>query len=279
MKIAWRGSKADLVARLRELPRTLTGAEPDHSGVVDAAGLRTGGVLLSHIQGAYETKSEGGTDEMGIQWEPLAASTLALRRKVTGAKSLGKLRATLTALPAHRKRLIQVQRNRLLEVYRNDPGSRAQRRQALRFLKLMQPYLTPSRFKKLTSEIKAQKPAKGAALAFSGAFAVILRDTGGLFNSLSPTVTADTVLAAGPGSITVGSNKTTASGHNLLDLHDSAQPRKQKASGGDRLPRRQVLPDAAHPIPPQWWADMVAAYAGGLNQREFWVSYLGNQAS
>lgn len=279
MKIEWHGTKAELLARLRQLPRTLTGSDPDSTGVVDAAGLRTGGVLLSHIQGAYETKSEGGTDEMGIQWPPLAASTLALRRKVTGAKSLAKLRATLTALPAYRRQLIKIQRDRLLEVYRSAPGSRVQRRQALRFLRLMQPHLAPSRYRKLVSEIKDQKPAKGAALAFSGAFAVILRDTGGLFNSLSPTITPDTVLAAGPGSITVGSNKTTASGLNLLDLHDSDQPRAKKKDGTDRLPRRQVLPDAAHPIPQAWWADMVAAYASGLNQREFWVSYLGPKAS
>lgn len=276
MKIQWHGTKAELLARLRQLPGTLAGN--DSTGMVEGIGLRMGGVLLSKIQEAYETASEGGTNELGVSWEPLAASTLALRNKVTGAKALAKLRATLTALPAHRKQLIKIQRDRLLQVYRNDPGSKGQRRQALRFLKLMQPYIAPSRFKKLTAEIKAQKPDRGAKLAFSGGFAVILRDTGGLFNSLSPTTTADTILTAAPGSITVGSNKTV-NGLNLLELHDSDKPRAKKKDGTDRLPRRQVLPDGAHPIPQAWWDEMLGAYTSAINQKRFWTAFLGPLAS
>ena len=277
MRIQWRGTRADLIAALRSLPRTLTGVQPDATGVAEGSALRMGGVLLSKIQEAYETASEGGTNELGIAWAPLAPSTLALRNKGTGTKTLSKLRGQLLHLPSHRKRLIQIQRNRLLKVY--EVGGASQRRQALRFLKAMQPFISKARFQKLTREIKTQKPARGAQLAFSGGFATILRDTGGLFNSLSPKVGPDTVLAFAPGSITVGSNKTTPSGLNLLELHDSDKPRKKKKDGTDRLPRRQVLPDSAHPIPQQWWDEMLAAYLTAVNQRGFWLAYLGQRAS
>lgn len=275
MRVRWTGTKAELMTALRALPKILAGGAPDPTGLVEGMQLRLGSKLLSHIKDAYELKSEGGTDAMGIQWPPLAPSTLGLRRKVTGAKTISKLQASLKELPTHRKRLIAAQRERLLNLYAPGAGAARQRRQALRFLRLMQPYLAPTRYKKLVSEIKEQKPEKAKQLALSGGFAQMLRDTGRLFNSLSPgTVGGDQVLHSVPGKVIVGSNVKTRNGINLLDLHDSGATRKKNKDGTDRLPRRQVLPDAEHPIPSEWWHDMVDAYASGLQSKAFWDRYL-----
>src|SRR5438105_8103086 len=99
VKIIWTGTRAELDEALAHLGKVLTGQEPDPTGLVEDMQLRLGATLLSRIKDAYVTKSEGGTDEMGISWPALSPATLALRRKVTGGKTLAKLKALLPTLP------------------------------------------------------------------------------------------------------------------------------------------------------------------------------------
>lgn len=277
--IRWHGSAEELRDRLDRLGSFLTGQEPDQGGIVQQLQLAVGTELLGKVKTAYTDKAEGDTDEMGISWPALAASTLALRHKGTSARVVKKLGDSIPNLPKHRQRLIRQQYLRLVELYRAEEfsskaGARA-RRVAQRLLRLMRPHITAARYKKLTKELaKPLRHDQAQALAIAGAFSLILRDTGRLLNSLTPgTKSADQVLESEPGQIAVGSNV------DYLKYHQSDRPRKKKRDGTDRLPRRQVLPDDAKPIPPGWWADMLAVYSRGLASQPFWQGFLGNLAA
>jgi hypothetical protein len=263
-------SRRELHARLRALPRVLSGRMPDPTGAVRGLQLAMGTALLGKVREAYVLKAQGGTDDMGVSWPPLAASTLALRRKVSGAKAVARLAAAYAGLPAHRRRQVREQYRRLLRLYRDDAGGAAARRAARGLLRRLRAHLPPSRYKRLEAELRAAPAAERARrLALAGAHAEVLRDTGRLLNSLSPGVrSADRVLRAGPGEVVVGSNVA------YLKYHQSARPRRRKADGTPRLPRRQVLPDAGRPVPRAWWRAVGGALGRGLADPAFWRAYL-----
>lgn len=278
--IHWHGTRAELRQRLGTLVRVLTGKEPDTSGVVESMQLALGEVMLSKIKEAFVVKSQGGTDEMGIAWPPLSATTLALRTKNTGAKTMAKLDREFQWLPKHRRFLIAAHRERLESLYQDGVTGGRARRHASRILRLMQPYLPPTRFKKLEKELKEQPTTRAKKLAQAGAYAEILRDTGRFLNSFAGgQANPDRKLYSGPGVIVIGSNARTKTGIPLLDLHDSAGPRAKKADGTDRLPRRQILPDEERRIPATWWRDGKRAYAKAMNSRPLWLMALGDKAS
>ena len=85
--LVYNGTREQFLADQMSVIDMLTGRTSDPLGVTDGLKLRMGTVLLGKIQDAYEIKAEGGADAMGIIWEPLSTTTLALRRKNTGAKS------------------------------------------------------------------------------------------------------------------------------------------------------------------------------------------------
>lgn len=283
--ITYHGSRAELLRDLKRFVGTCAGRLPDSSGV-SARLLETMGMeLLGKVQEAYVRKSEGGTDALGIKWQPLSAVTLALRQKKAGGKVAAKLQTELKKLPAPRQRLIAVHYRRLLRLYRAAERGRSigtqERRHAKHLLNLMRPFISKTRYEStLATLTKPLKEKKAQQTALIGAFALILRDTGRLLNSLSPTITsADRVLRVSPGAVSVGSNVMTKSGHNLLSLHNSDKPRKLKKDGKPKLPRRQILPDKAKPIPAAWWKDIADAALELMRQPEFWMDFLGKRAT
>lgn len=272
--LVFHGRKADLIARLKQLGPILSGKAPDPGDIATDLLMPMGVALLGKIQDDYVKKSEGGTGEIGGRWAPLAASTLAMRRKgPTGAKAVAKLKRAARQVPAERQRLIQTHYNRLLELYRGGEGTpgAAARMHARHLLRLMTPYMAAGRVKRLERELtQQQQPKQQRRLALAGAFSLILRDTGRLLNGLSPQLNSpDRQLIVTPGAISIGSNV------DYLKYHQSSLPRRMKADGTPRLPRRQVLPDDQTPIPESWRQEMSAAFADGLRSEGFWRKFLG----
>lgn len=279
MHIRWHGTKAELLARIRQFGGVFAGKIPDDGGSAAELLQAVGMTLLGEIQDAYEKKAEGGRDAMGIQWAPLAASTLALRRTAGGAGQAAKLRQMFARLPDTRKRLVAVQYHRLLNLYkaeqRQSRSGAASRATARRLLELIRPFISPTRYAQTQKRLVELHNGKAKQAAVLGAYSLILRDTGRLFNSLSPQLNGggDGVLAAAPGAVSIGSNV------DYLRYHQSSAPRRMKKDGTPRLPRRQVLPDAATPIPEEWWRRMHETFGRGLRSEQFWRWFLGDKAS
>lgn len=282
--IVYHGSREKLVRRLHEFVATMAGKRPDDTGVARDILESMALELLGKITTDFVTKSEGGTGEDGVQWKPLSPVTLALRRKGPG-KAIKGLIADLPRIPKSRQKLIAIQYKKLLTVYRaSAQKSRvglADRAYARRLLDLMKPYLTPTRYKKTLATLKKDLPVERAKTqALLGAMALILRDTGRFLNSLSPKiVSSDRILRVMPGAVAVGSNVTTRSGLNLLNLHTSDKPRKKKKDGTDKLPRRQILPDAAKPMPVKWQRSIAARGVEAMRSPDVWIRFLGRDAS
>ncbi len=286
MAIIIRGKRRDVLQRLREVPAVLAGNLPDRGDLAKTLLLVLGSDLLSKIQQAYATKSEGGTDDMGISWPPLSPVTLSLRRRGAkpGEKALyAKLQAELKKLPQARRNLIFRHYGSLRRLYTtaergamSDTEAATGRRYARFILEQMKPFMAKGRYAKVKKELSGPLPRdKAELLALVGAFALILRDTGRLFNSLSPKIDSPgRVLRIMPGAVSVGSNVKTTSGLPLLALHTSPAQRKLKKDGAPKLPRRQVLPDKERPIPPRWWADMKDQFKAALNTETLWQRYL-----
>jgi phage gpG-like protein len=276
--ITYRGTREQLRARLSALPGILSGRIADPSGAARGLILGLGTALLGKVQDNFVHASEGAVNELtGQPWEPLAPTTLALRNKQAGAKVIAKLERELPKLSRARRVLIQRQFQRALQLYGNSAlgtynGPRL-RRAALGILQRMKGSLTPSRYKKLRAELTAKpKKDKPYRMALAAAHALPLRDTGRLFNSLSPALqgSGDQVLKLLPGQLTIGTNVAYAV------FHDSPKPRKaRKSDGKPRLPRRQFLPDGEKPLPLSWRKAAVDALAMGLRAPSFWTTYLG----
>lgn len=77
--VYYRGTRADVRRIIAMVVQTAAGQRLDTMNVRQAIQYRMGNALLSKVQQAFLIKSRGGTDECGIKWPPLAASTIRRR--------------------------------------------------------------------------------------------------------------------------------------------------------------------------------------------------------
>ncbi len=279
VSIRWTGTRHELIDKLRTIPKVLSGQLPDPGGVVEGLLLRIGMVLLGKIQEAYITASEGRVNKLGIQWKPLSIVTLLLRRTgQTGSKGLAKLKTRIAGMTIRNQRRIkELYRQQLLILHNLDPYSLTHKTHARNILekKRRAGLITPTRYNELRKVLDSRlKPQSIEAFALAQATALILRDTGRMLNSLGPgTASADRIARAVPGAVIVGTNVT------YFKYHQSSAPRIKKKDGSDKLPRRQVLPDATHPIPQDWWEAMTAECAKGIASKAFLLAVLGPKAA
>ncbi|HMP07287.1 MAG TPA: hypothetical protein PJ982_13120, partial [Lacipirellulaceae bacterium] len=170
--ITFRGTRRQLVELLKKLPKVLAGKVYDQggatAGVLKAMGLE----LLGKVQDAFEKKSTGGTDDLGVKWEPLAPATLALRRKNSGGSVVERLKRDFNKMGRDQRRLVATHYHRLLSLYRasaaKSTASASARRSARRILEFMRPTIAPGRYAKLSGQLKGDLPkdrAKREAMA------------------------------------------------------------------------------------------------------------------
>jgi hypothetical protein len=174
----------------------LAGRTPFAAELVRGVQIRVGMTLLSLAQADFVTKARGGTGKDGIRWDPLKPSTIAQRRTTAAErKALGitgkRVRGLLTPAEDKRWRMIFASRKAYL-IAKFGLGEREASAQAAQIA---------------WATLKAAG-AKTKLQVLGGRVVEMLRDTGRLFNSLSPALqgSADQVFRMEPGAVTVGTN-------------------------------------------------------------------------
>lgn len=240
MPLVFKGTRAELAARLRGLTAALSGRGPDADGVADAVLLRGAVALLSQVQTAFIAKARGGTGSDGIKWPPLKRATVAGRRTSRAElKSLGikgkRTRGLLT--PAQDKRWRAIFASTLAKLRARGTGG-------------AEALAAQTAWAVLKSE-----GAKTKLDVLGGRAVQILTDTGRLLASLSPGIEGDPparragqILDVGPGKITVGTNVEYA------ERHHRGDPSKG-------LPARPLWPET---LPDAWLAAVNMAIVRGL---------------
>ena len=195
--VYFRGGRFAAEAILGKIPQVLTGKARDDSGLAYRVQVRIANAVLSKIRQAFVVKARGGTDEAGITWKPLKRETIAQRRSTASErKALGvggrRVRGFLT--PAQDKLWRAIFRSRFVALApRVGPREAAAIAGAVAW------------------SILKKHGAKTKLDVLGGRSVEMLRDTGVLFNSLSPGVeeqpsrAAENVTDIRPGEIIVGS--------------------------------------------------------------------------
>ena len=181
--IAFRGSAEDARRAIKEVIDRFTGKSPDQGGMARSVFLALGFQALSDISEAFITKSKGGTDEAGISWPALSKEYLAYQRRFgPGEKTALKQAAGLgrqhsRGIGGNRGLLTAQQQKRWRKLFagnltwlaaRYDIGTAKGIAAAMAW-----------------NQIKAEG-AKTMLEVFGNRKVDILRDTGVLFNSISP---------------------------------------------------------------------------------------------
>ena len=198
---------------------------------------------LSDIKASYLVKAKGGRDEMGIEWPPLKPETVARRRvgrrdtspRARGRSNLELRRAVEQAANIkERQRIVKREEKKLLK----------------RFLLSLPEEQAKSRARQVAEANATRITGRTKTEVLGSRQVEMLRDTGILFNSLSPGELTpgsehkaqddDQVFELNAGSVIVGTNVLYAATHNYGD--DSRG-----------IPRRQFLPDDNGQVPEAWW--------------------------
>ena len=254
-----RASRADLRYRLALIPRILAGRAPDRLGIAHGFRMRLAVAFLEKVKLAFITKSRGGTDEAGITWPPLSRRYLAYgRRFARGEQAALKKAAGLGKgnryAPGGQKGLLTAEQlKRWRQVYARN----------LAWLAAKEPF----------GEAKAAAAAiawntlkrEGAQTkldVFGNREADILRDTGVLFNSLSPgsiapsgadasyTPPPNQVVQSSGNELLVGTNVPYAAAHQYGKRTGHYGPHAT-GTGNRSAVRRQLWPEADE-VPPAW---------------------------
>lgn len=212
--------------RIYALPGILSGRLADPTGGEIARGftLRVSATVMAFVKEAYAIKARGGTDAAGEKWKPLAPRTIQHRMRK------GKNRPITRRRQRAREAMWRAGRElRKAKTFRNTLRSEERIDAARRKFKA------------------AQKEYAAAVGSIE-----ILRDTGRLFNSLSPgyggRVMSDGALDVRPGIAVFGTNVKYAKYHHF---------------GTKRCPQRRLWP-VVERWPGVWWEDVRGAAQRGL---------------
>lgn len=253
-----RASREEIRRRIALLPMILSGRVPDQHGIARGFVLRLAVAFLEKVKLAFIAKSRGGTDEAGISWPPLSREYLAYGRRfgrgeqaaLKAAAGLG--RANRFAPGGNKGLLTASQLKRWNQVFASSMKWLQARGESLEEAKGHAAAIAWSTVKKEGARTKLD--------VFGSRQVEILRDTGVLFNSLSPgelsASGADAAYQAPdgqivehhPGELIVGTNVAYAAAH-----HKAKNPRR----------RRPLWPEADQ-IPQAWWSYFSRQAAGGM---------------
>lgn len=233
-QIHFRGTRDDVRAIARRLALVLTGREADSLGIRQGFLLSLGFAALSDVKAAFLTKCRGGTDEMGITWPPLQPETIARRRVGPG---------DVKADPAikEREKIVKREYRKILKrlaVSLPENEAKARARQ-----------MAQARATRATGQTKVQ--------TLGSRQVDMLRDTGILFNSLSPGRLSG-------GGVPSGYTKPTGDGgqEQVFDLVRTGiivgtnviyAGTHQNGYKPKNIPARPFLPRSEADVPEIWW--------------------------
>lgn len=254
-RVHFKGSRQELRALTYRLAAILAGREVDTIGIARGFLLAIGVAALSDIKDAFIVKSRGGTDEMGVKWPPLSKEYLAYGRRFGRGEKVALKRAA--GLDPKQNRYAPGRGKGLLTKSQLDEWRRIFSRTwprfyaatgSIEFARATAARIAWAAVKKMGAKTKLE--------VFGMRTVDILRDTGVLFNSLSPGVVSggpgphsgyskpsapggeDQIFELSAGQVAVGTTVAYAAVHN--------KPVKSQ------VPRRQFLPDDGQ-VPDVWW--------------------------
>lgn len=182
-RVYFRGSREEARAIARRLKAMLIGKAPDSLGIAKGVFTAIGFAALADIRDDFLTKARGGTGEDGEKWPPLSKEYLAYGRRFgKGEQAALKKRAGLGEqhkyAPGNNKGLltaVQLKRwNKLFAQYLK------------RFMVSMPIESAKERAAQVAWSILKKEGAQTKLNIFGSRQVDVLRDTGVLFNSLSP---------------------------------------------------------------------------------------------
>lgn len=183
INITFTGSRMEARRVIRRFVGMLTGMEPDHGRLARGVFLVMGLTVLSDIQLDFLRKSRGGVGEDGVKWKPLSKEYLAYGRrfgrgeKAALKKSAGLGRANSRGVGGNQGLLTAAQQKRWKQIYAQSLAWMAAR-YSLDQAKAMAAGHAWNVIKK--------EGAKTMLEVYGSRQVEMLRDTGVLFNSLSP---------------------------------------------------------------------------------------------
>ena len=162
-QVVFRGSRQDVSRVMRTVAAVLAGSGQDTHGIGKGFLTAIGFGALSDVKTAFVAKARGGTDEMGIKWPSLSPATIANRR--VGAKD----------------------KRENVDIAEREKIRKRETAKALKRFRLSLPEDEAQRRARIVGGLKAtRQTGKLKVDALGGRNVEILRDTGVLFNSLSP---------------------------------------------------------------------------------------------
>lgn len=237
-RVTFNGTARQVAQIIGRLPLVFSGKAPDVHGVARSLQLRVGVAALSQVRQAFLQKADGKTGSDGIKWPPLKPETIARRRTTRAERKALGLRNTRrpSLTPEQDARWRAIFRVHLTLGLRDLPLPEAKARAAAIAWRRL-----------LDSGAKTKKQLLGNRKV------EILRDTGQLFNSLSPGV--EDRPSGAPGQIfIVDVPGTVIVGTNVKPWHHA---------GGPRLPARPFWPSDGK-IPAAWWPAIKRAAERGI---------------
>lgn len=231
-RVYFRGSREDARQVAHQLTRILTGQDVDSHGIARGVFLAMGFAALSDVKDDFIRKSRGGTGEDGRKWAPLSPVTIA-NRKVDAreARANPDIRERAKIVRREKRRILQ----RLLLSMPREEAEREADRQA--------------------QAAATRQTGKTKVDVLGGRNVEILRETGALFNSLSPGKISspgpfavytkpldkggdEQILETISNGVVVGTNVPYAGTH-------------QYGNAERNIPARPFLPDENN-VPPAW---------------------------
>lgn len=229
-------------ARVYDVARMLAGRIPDNQSGELARGfaLRLGVVTMAFLKEAYVIKARGGIDAAGERWKPLSPVTIARRMEKGRNRPITRRQQRARERVARAELEYRKAKQRIL----NSPTARkfyenADRQSAVK--------------RKLWNLRQKLDQAKREYQAAVGSIE-ILRDTGRLYNSLSPGLTGsvlkDGSLDVRPGAAAFGTNVKYAAKHHY---------------GDGKCPQRRLWPEPSR-WPSSWVNELRRAAASGIRR-------------
>lgn len=200
-RLIFNGNVGNLRKLLAYIPRLLSGKSADIGMVVRGMQLRVASQALSIVKDSFVVKAQGKKDDAGLQWKPLAPSTIARRRiSQKDQKLLSNKARTAQLTTAQLKVYQKTYRETRAKIILRGGDDKSARRYAQ------------------TTATEMARRAGGVIQTtreiLAGRKVEILRDTGLLLNSLSPALDhGETFLRVRPGRVGVGTNILYATKH------------------------------------------------------------------
>lgn len=238
-------SRSEVREQILSFVRSCAGTATEHAESARVVHTAIGLAALGDIKTDFIRKSRGGTGEDGVKWPPLSPEYLAYQRRFgKGEKAQLKKAAGLGSGHRHRGLLTSAQDKKWKRIFGFHFG---------RLLLSLPPVAAKARAAQIAWTILKKDGAKTMLMVFGNRQVEILRDTGVLFNSLSPaqwggdeeyTPPEDQIFDLASNGVAVGTNVPYAGVH-------------QHGSKKKNIPARPFLPVDA--IPPAWRRNWVSA--------------------